>query len=58
MIVYNLNTNRLCRFVELEMFAGIVRAKLVDLKDGGETVAVIEKVAPYAGVVVDFERRV
>ena len=54
MIVHNLNTNRLCRFVELEMFAGIVRAKLVDLKDGGETVAVIEKVAPYRGNVVDL----
>lgn len=55
MIVLNETTNRLCRYVDLEMFAGTVRVKLVDLKDGMPTVAVIEKVKPYTeGKVVDF----
>lgn len=54
MIVLNETTNRLCRYVDLEMFAGMVRVKMVDLKDGMPTVAVMEKVKPYRGNVIDL----
>lgn len=54
MIVLNETTNRLCRYVELQMLPEGVRVKLVDLKDGMPTVAVMEKVKPYRGAVVDF----
>ncbi len=57
-IIENKLTGRLCRFIEYEVMPWGRRVIMEELQSGCRSVATEQYVQPYAGVVVDFERRV